>query len=136
MVVSDLTTMHESGLNATPYQESYIDVALTMEHAGRTDCFGNDKIIRNGMLVSYQVPGVDDPVVVTLPSEQQPELEVIYRDTGFALPVTGGSGWFIPTVSGIGCIVLAASWIMSERKWRRRMAAVMAQQAGSEHDNQ
>lgn len=136
VVVSDLTTMHESGLNATPYQESYIDVALTMEHAGRTDCFGNDKIIRNGMLVSYQVPGVDDPVVVTLPSEQQPELEVIYRDTGFALPVTGGSGWFIPTVSGIGCIVLAASWIMSERKWRRRMAAVMAQQAGSEHDNQ
>lgn len=130
VVVPWLRAVHGSGLNATPYQDSYIDVALTMEHAGRTDCFGNDKIIRNGMLVSYQVPGVDEPVVVTLPSEQEPELEVIYRDTGFALPVTGGSGWFIPTVSGIGCIVLAASWIMFERKWRRRMAAVMAQQSG------
>lgn len=136
VVVPDLTTMHESGLNATPYQDSYIDVALTMEHAGRTDCFGNDKIIRNNMLVSYQVPGVDDPVVMGLPSEQEPELEVIYRDAGFALPVTGGSGWFIPTVSGIGCIVLAASWILSERKWRRRMAAVMAQQSQSGSDNQ
>lgn len=132
VVVSELTTMHESGLNATPYQESYIDVALTMEHAGRTDCFGNDKIIRNNMLVSYQVPGVDAPVVVGLPSEQEPELEVVYRDAGFALPVTGGSGWFIPTVSGIGCIVLAASWILSERKWRRRMAAVMAQQSNTD----
>lgn len=123
VVAPRMTSMHESGLGST-YEPSSLTVWLTMEHAGRTDCFGNSKIIHNGAKMAYRPLGTDEFLFIEKPDAT--EVEIIYRDASFVMPITGGGGWFLPALSGFGCLALAISWVLAELRRRKQRVAVAA----------
>ncbi len=96
------------------YTPAYLEVGLSMVHAGHEGYTGVDRILKNGVTAGFVQMGASEPIVDTRPD--QTEIEVVYKNSGIVLPVTGGPGVTALCVTGLIFLVPAAFVLATKKR--------------------
>lgn len=104
----------DGAAGSTAYTPAYLEVGLSMVHAGHEDYTGVDRILKNGVTAGFVQMGASEPIVDTRPD--QTEIEVVYKNSGIVLPVTGGPGVTALCVTGLIFLVPAAFVLATKKR--------------------